>query len=314
MVVEETIFRIKVFRIKVIMVVKMEVEEEEDVSDITMASFNVKYVIEWGTLHPAVFLINRMPNAVLGGQVPFEALYKVAVDYSLLKNTLIPNTTNPQQEPSTFSNTHPMITRAKNGIYKLKACLVTQEETELATLNQALANPKCTTDRNDRMSYGKPGGNNFTRKKDGEQSAARMGKNNQVNYGNKEKTPGSENIRGSGSRFDVLLENLDETMTEIYEKGEKWSKVSSQASKKSTRKNDNMGGYVSTPSKMISKQGVVGSSKGNSVCKGKKPSQKLVSQVKENDEADNGSVLWHFHKEVADFEDKLLLRPSEFSN
>ena len=33
----------------------------------------------------AVFLINRMPNAVLGGQVPFEVLYKFAVDYSLLK-------------------------------------------------------------------------------------------------------------------------------------------------------------------------------------------------------------------------------------
>ncbi|KAK2642210.1 hypothetical protein Ddye_023973 [Dipteronia dyeriana] len=64
----------------------------------------------------------------------------------------------------------------------------------------------------------KSGGNNFSRRKDGEHVDVRTGKNNQVKYGAKEKIPIMDEklkgIIGSGSRFDNLHKDMDEMMME----------------------------------------------------------------------------------------------------
>ena len=75
------------------------------------------------------------------------------------------------------------------------------------------------TSNTDRNGFnGKFGCNNITSKKEGEQLDTRMGKNYQMKNGNKEKSPAmpipSASNRGSGSRFNILNEDLDVMITE----------------------------------------------------------------------------------------------------
>ncbi|KAK3225795.1 hypothetical protein Dsin_005657 [Dipteronia sinensis] len=89
--------------------------------------------------------------------------------------------------------------------------------------------------------------------------------------------------------------------------GEKLGRAYSQLSIKNTKKIDKVGCSDSIRSKLTSKQGVAGSSKGTNGSKGKKSSHKTTSQCRVNDEVEDTNVLQQSHKEVAKFEAKIFL-------
>ncbi|TXG67599.1 hypothetical protein EZV62_008874 [Acer yangbiense] len=161
---------------------------------------------------------------------------------------------------------------------------------------------------------GKSDGSNASRKKDGEYSDARGGKNNQVKNGSKDlkidMAKKAAATQGSGSRFDILIDELDERAPETdisrlskdtgttIQKGkavlleitnqsnkhkENLNRIPSQNSKKKPTKSVKLGGNDSLLSKKNKTRGA-GSSKSNSDSKDRKHHQEFGSSITDNKE------------------------------
>ena len=180
-------------------------------------------------------------------------------------------------------------------------------------------------------STGKSDGSNASRKKDGEYSDAKGGKNNQVKNGSKDlkiDMAKAAATQGSGSRFDILIDELDERVLETdisrlskdtgttIQKGkavlleitnqsnkhkENLNRIPSQNSKKKPTKSVKLGGNDSLLSKK-NKTGGADSSKSNSDSKDRKHHQEFGSSITDNEEVGSDNVLQQLHKEVTEFE------------
>ncbi|KAK0589629.1 hypothetical protein LWI29_016541 [Acer saccharum] len=190
-----------------------------------------------------------------------------------------------------------------------------------------------SADRNG--SFGKFGGSNSGRKKDGEIHDARIGKSDKVQYDSNnlksDMAKKTATTRGSGSRLDILHDELDEMVLEkkglsnnkdagvtfqkdkiilseitnhSNRKGDSLIRASFQNSKKKTKKLEKLGGNDSFLSKNSKIEGV-GSSKGScssSYTKDRNLHQEIVHLVTENDDNGSDNVLRQLHKDVTEFE------------
>ncbi|KAK2664916.1 hypothetical protein Ddye_003490 [Dipteronia dyeriana] len=176
-------------------------------------------------------------------------------------------------------------------------------------------------------------GSNFNRKKDSQLVDAQSGKNFPLKSGNKVKnTDMAKNLdtnKGSGSRFDILNEDIQVMMAEgeVHSKskvsegnskknkivlteitnqssklGETLSRVSAQNSTNNIKKSDKLVCNVNSLSQLSIKQRGTGSSKGRTSSYDKKKPIQIVTQYREKEMTDSDDVFWQSHIDTAEFE------------
>ncbi|KAK1566974.1 hypothetical protein Q3G72_006806 [Acer saccharum] len=172
------------------------------------------------------------------------------------------------------------------------------------------------TDKNGPDGKTSVSGNSSARNMEGGFTEVRSGKKSYFTNMSAKSMDGTLNLT-SGSRFDILSQDMDTSMNEgiatkdLNAKGKfvlaDITNLGSQSVKsgKWLKKNSRKG---STGDKMNSKvvnyQGTAGCSKGIKLVKGNFQDQKATDQETSMEGQDSASVLRHFHKEVSEFRDK----------